>query len=179
MATTYVALPQNEPSTLVGLNEMSTSFVIPAVGFVVNDIVQLFELPAGSVLIDFMIDMPILDTNVAPACTVDVGTDLTSGANGGLSPNGILAASSAGTNFSVATVLSKVGNVNGYQQGSLPFYYEPTLFGPGGNVQQRYAIFQMKIHAAPATTTVAAPTIWANIRYWMTSDAGIFAKKNL
>jgi len=181
MATHYVALPQSPPSTLVGLNEMETSFNIAntsgGAGFVINDTVDFFELPPGSVLEDFSLDLPILDSNVSPACVLSLGTDI-SAANGGLGPTGILSNSTAGSHFSAATVLSKVGNVSGYQQGSLPFYYQAKLFGPGGNVQQQWAKFRLTITTAPATTATTG-IMWATIRYRMTGDAGTFGLKNL
>src|SRR6185312_3527181 len=111
MATTYVAIPQSPPPTLVGLNEVATKYVITSSGLVVNDVVQFFQMPLGACVIDFSIDLPALDTNVSPATRISVGTDL-SVANGGLDVGGIITTSSAGTSFSAATVLSKVGNVN-------------------------------------------------------------------
>ncbi len=180
MATAYKAFPQNGPSTLVGPNVQSTSFNIAtgtpaAVGFVVGDSIDFFQIPLGATVDWFDIDFPILDTNVSPTTTLDIGTDL-SVANGGLADNGIFDALNAGTNFSAAIVVSKL--TAGYIHASLPFYYEAKLWGPGGGVQPQYCLFRVTFEAGPATSAVAG-VIWATIKYSLTEDAGIFGLKNL
>ncbi len=181
MATHYSALPQNNPPTLVGVNYVFASFNIAtgtpgAVGFIVNDTIDFFEIPNGATVFWFDIDFPILDTNVSPLAAIELGTDL-SVANGGVDVGGFLAtATNLGTHFSTAVVASKLSA--GYVQASLPFYYEAKLFGPGGNVQQQLAKLRLTFTAAPATSAVAG-VIWATMGYTMTSDAGIFNLKNL
>lgn len=152
MANTYNTTQETAGITPVygpGAFMMTFSLAVPSAGFGLNDVVNLVQIPANCALIDFFIDLPQLDSNGAPAITIDIG-------DGG-SAQRFVAASPQFGRSTTSTILSPeaasaVGN-GGWVQGSLPRKYTAA-----DNLK-------MKIHAAPATA-VTTGTITGYALFW-------------
>lgn len=149
MATAYLSTRAGAGSTAkvrTGIVEDYCEFTVPSAGFALNDTVKLFLLPANARVIGFTISMPLIDSNGAPAATLDVGDS--AGAQT------YVAASTDGSHWSVAHDLVAPGSANGAVQNVLGTRYSA----------DDYLI--MKIHAAPATAATTG-TIRAWVKYQM------------
>lgn len=149
MATTYNstrATSTQAAKFLSGIVEDDCSFAISA-AFVINDVLNLFKIPAGAKILDMMIFLPQLDSNGTPLLTIDVG-DTANGAQQyvAASTKGRAAAGSiiSGANDVVATSMA------------VKYTADDTL--------------AMKIHAAPATG-VSTGTIRAWVKYQIDDKA--------
>lgn len=131
MASTYKATVHGDAfdvsNPLTGLQEdvsQDFSFTV-AVALVLNDIIDLCKAPKGAILLDFIINIPDLDSDGAPAITLDLG-DTGNNAR-------FVSASTKGR--SAATLCY----VNDGVLGALPYTYTAD------------DIILLKVHAAPAT----------------------------
>ncbi len=122
-------------------------FTVPAAGFALNDTVTLFNLPKNARVLGFVISFPILDSNGAPTCTVDVG-DTQTGATAYVN------AANLGTHFSAAVDMVFPGSGSGNVQGFVGTRYLAN------------DALVMKIAAAPATAATTG-TIRSSIVYEM------------
>lgn len=149
MATAYTsnrATSTQAAKSRTGVVFDDCTFALSA-ALVINDTVKLFKIPKGAKVLDFKIAFPILDSNVSPACVVDVGDSA--------SATTYVSGSTKGSHFSAAYIMSMV--VDGV----------PASFRTSYSSADDY--LQIKIATAPATGETTG-TINASIQYQMDDE---------
>jgi len=139
MATTYTS-PQVAAGYPVPVNHRGASFILysqftQTAAFVINDVVQMLNVPNGYRVMNVTLDTDQLDTNGSPTIKLDVGDATTA--------NWAIAASTVAQTGGVA--------FNG-KAGSTGKLYAPA--SSGGN--PGFTTLQVKVNTAPATGTTNA-----------------------
>lgn len=62
-----------QPRAKLGLETVSEVYALTG-ALVIDDLIHMVKIPAGAKLLDVILDVPDLDTDVSPAITLSVGT---------------------------------------------------------------------------------------------------------
>lgn len=140
MATTYKSIEITNgyaiPAPMTGAVAEVVCHFVQTAAFVINDIVQMVQVPNGYQVTEVKLDTQQLDTGGSPAITLDVGDATT--------PAAYISASTVG----------QAGGVAGASVGGFSNNTPYAIATSGGNAGS--TIIQVKVHAAPATGTTTA-----------------------
>lgn len=119
------AIPTQSAKYLPGIVVDDCEFDLTA-ALALNDVIQLFKIPAGAKMLDFMIDIPKLDSNATPTVELDLGDTANA-------ENYYVAASTKGQNAAI------MSSANDMKSGTVGTYYSAD------------DVLALTVHTAPAT----------------------------
>jgi hypothetical protein len=138
MATTYASAKAAAGITRKvehqGNVSVTASYTIAA-ALVINDLIQMVKIPKGATILEILLAVPDLDSNVSPAVTLDVGDATTA--------DRFIAANTVGQAGGVARIDQAAGV---------------------GYTYTADDVISVKVHAAPATSAITG-TITLSVLY--------------